>query len=140
MGLVSKSLLDNASNYLDSWVRYPKDISRYAFVYSRQIEKVLWHHKKGPKFFHSLTTNSQTQKDYRTFRHNNIFTPSVFQLFFRLNTITQDYDDENNNSEDNTIPETKNEEKVIEEPETQLVQKQSQAQKILKGIHKKDVI
>ena len=102
--------------------------------------KKFWHHKKGPKFFHSLTTNTQTQKDYRIFRHNNIFTPSVFQLFFRLNTITQDYDDENNNSEDNTIPETKNEEKVIEEPETQLVQKQSQAQKILKGIHRKDVI
>ena len=99
--------------------------------------KKFWHHKKGPKFFHSLTTNTQTQKDYRIFRHNNIFTPSVFQLFFRLNTITQDYDDENNNSEDNTIPETKNEEKVIEEPETQLVQKQSQAQKILKGIQKK---
>ena len=102
--------------------------------------KKFWHHKKGPKFFHSLTTNTQTQKDYIEYLGIIIiFTPSVFQLFFRLNTITQDYDDENNNSEDNTIPETKNEEKVIEEPETQLVQKQSEAQKILKGIYIKKI-
>ena len=138
MGLVSKSLLNNAPNYLVGCVI--QKIYQGTHLFTPAKLKKFWHHKKGPKFFHSLTTNTQTQKDYRIFRHNNIFTPSVFQLFFRLNTITQDYDDENNNSEDNTIPETKNEEKVIEEPETQLVQKQSQAQKILKGIHKKDVI